>query len=219
MMKTIKLSALAIILGGFALSFSACGNNEENEDKTESTSATNEVSPADTTKVKDKGFAPTINIRYVDLDRIYTEYTYAAQELAKVQKMGVELQQYQNTLAANIQKKGNDIQQKMNNNGYLSQQSYEADMKDFNQLQQSAEQQYAARLQKNQAEAQKITAAVDEAINNYIIKFNEKYKYDAILPKAVGIYFNPALDITDEIIDGLNGALTTAKAAPAAETK
>lgn len=215
-MKTLKLSALAFILGSFALGLNACGNGEGSEDKTDPATDAKVVSPSDTTKVQGKSFAPTINVRYVDLDRIYTEYTYAAQEMAKVQKLSVELQQYQNTLAANIQKKGNDIQQKMNNNGYLSQQSYESDMKDFNQLQQSAEQQYAARAQKSAAEAQKITAAVEQAINNYIIKFNEKYKYDAILPKNVGIYFNPALDITDEIIAGLNGSL---KSTSTAETE
>lgn len=218
-MKTIKLAALALIIGGFTASLCACGNNSEESDEKTASADNKEVAPGDTLKVQGKGFAPTINIRYVDLDRIYKEYTYAAQEIAKLQKMDVELQQYQNALASKIQKKGNDIQQKVNSNGYLSQQSYEADVKDFNQLQQSSEQQYAARAQKSAAEAQKITAAVDASINNYIIKYNETHKYDAILPKTVGIYFNPSLDITDEIVAGLNGSVKTTATTTTAETK
>ena len=43
-----------------------------------------------------------------------------------------------------------------------------------------------------------------DSIESFIKEFNKTKGYDAILYKAAGVYFNPALDITDEVIKGLN---------------
>lgn len=206
-MKTFKFAALTLLLAGFAVCANACGDDKGNKDNDKATES-KVAAPTDTTLATGEGFAPTVNIRFVDMNRILSEYKYAVQESEKIQKLGSELQQYQNSLGAQLQKKQNDIQQKMNNNGYMTQQSYEADMKDLAQLQQSSEQQFAARAQKVDAEAQKTQAAIYAAINNFIVKYNEDKKYDAILYKDSGIYFNPSLDITDDVIAGLNAETT-----------
>ncbi len=46
--------------------------------------------------------------------------------------------------------------------------------------------------------------ALMDSINNFIIEFNKERKYDAILFRDAGLYFNPALDITAEVVEGLN---------------
>ena len=43
-----------------------------------------------------------------------------------------------------------------------------------------------------------------DSIESFIKEYNAKKHYDAILYKAAGVYFNPDLDITDEVIKGLN---------------
>ena len=43
-----------------------------------------------------------------------------------------------------------------------------------------------------------------ESINNFIAEYVKTHSYDAILYHAAGVYFNPALDITDEVVEGLN---------------
>ena len=45
---------------------------------------------------------------------------------------------------------------------------------------------------------------LNDSIEAFIKEYNKTRGYDAILYKAVGVYFNPALDITDEVIKGLN---------------
>ena len=45
---------------------------------------------------------------------------------------------------------------------------------------------------------------LNDSIENYIKEYNKTKGYDAILFKAAGVYFNPALDITNDIISGLN---------------
>ena len=45
---------------------------------------------------------------------------------------------------------------------------------------------------------------LNDSIDSYIKDYNAKHGYDAILFKNAGVYFNPALDITNEVIEGLN---------------
>lgn len=202
-MKTIKLAAIALIFGGFAMSMNACGDKNDQATDQQNT-VEGEVSANTKEADQGTGFAPSINIRYVDMAKILENYTFAAQENAKIMELQAQLQQYQNTLGAEIQQKGNDIQQKMNNNTYLTQQSYEADVKAFNALQQSSEKKLAAKAQQISKQVEDLSKGVENAIMNYINEYNATRKYDAILLKEAGLYFNPSLDITQEIIDGLN---------------
>lgn len=39
---------------------------------------------------------------------------------------------------------------------------------------------------------------------NYIEEYNKTRGYDAILMKAATLYISPDLDITDEVLEGLN---------------
>lgn len=216
-MKKTNFLALALFMGMFATQTVSCGNNEADE-KTEGNAS--EV-VGDTSKVENnaKGFAASTNIRYVDMERVIAEYTYAQQEQKKIDQKAVELQNYQNSLAANLQKRANEIQQKAQSNGYLTQESYEKDMKEFNSLDQNSGQQYAKREQAVAQEVAKIQQNVYNAINNYIIKYNEAKKYDAILYKSAGVFFNPSLDITNEIIAGLNGSVQSSTAASTTTTE
>ena len=66
----------------------------------------------------------------------------------------------------------------------------------------------------NQQMAAKQKALMD-SINNFIIDFNKERKYDAILFRDAGLYFNPALDITAEVVDGLNARYKAPAETPA----
>lgn len=162
--------------------------------------------------------ATSINIRYVVLDSIYKNYTLAQITASEAQTMAMQLQSFQSQLAGQLQNQAAQIQKKAESNGYLTQASYEADMKDLNSRQTSFQNQYAQREAKaNQEMAIKQQALLD-SINNFIIDFNRERKYDAILLKDAGLYFNPALDITAEVVEGLN-ARYQAPAAPKADNK
>ena len=55
------------------------------------------------------------------------------------------------------------------------------------------------------------TKAASDYIDNSLIEYNKTKKYDAILDRAAGLYFNPALDITDEVVKALNEAYNKAQ--------
>ena len=56
-------------------------------------------------------------------------------------------------------------------------------------------------MQNAAMEAQKI---VNDSITSYINEYNKKYGYDAIFFKAATLYIDDRLDITDDVIKGLN---------------
>ncbi|MDE7119326.1 MAG: OmpH family outer membrane protein, partial [Muribaculaceae bacterium] len=93
---------------------------------------------------------------------------------------------------------------KVQSNGYLSEASYNADMTALNQKQQQA-QNYLGSLQaKAQQEALRQQQVFLDSLNNFLNAYNATHHYDAILIYSPGEVFNQALDITDEVIAGLN---------------
>ena len=57
-----------------------------------------------------------------------------------------------------------------------------------------------------------------DSLNNFLAEYNKTRHYDAILLYAPGELFNPALDITNDIIEGLNAKYKKANPAKAEET-
>lgn len=151
---------------------------------------------------------PTLNIRYVDMDSVSANYNLA-KDLQEAHMRAISrLNSAQQQKAGEIQKVAGQIQQKVQNNGYLSEVSYNADMQRVNKMQQDAET-YLGNLQRSQEqELAQLAIQMQDSINSFIKDYNAKFGYDAILIKSAGLYFNPALDITDEIIAGLNARYT-----------
>lgn len=188
-MKKLLLFAAAAIV----LATAGCNNNEENAAKTgnDSTAAV-------------KASAPSINIRYVDRDSIMSNYNLAKDYKELYIKALNKIENAQRAKAAEIQKFASQIEQKVKSNGYLSEQSYNADMQKLNKMQQNA-QNYMTQLQ---SEAEKDMAQrnieLNDSVMNFIKDYNKKFNYDAILFRDAGVYFNEALDITEEVTKGLN---------------
>ena len=99
-------------------------------------------------------------------------------------------------------------------------------MTELQKLEQSSQAQFNRRAQADQARVIELKKAYTDAIREYIVEYNKEHKYDAILFKEAGLYFNPSLDITGEVLQGLNAAYkkgdkaeAKAEAEPAAEKK
>lgn len=201
----IKTLTTAVLMAALTMGMGACGNG----DKAAGDDSLKNV----TGKQQGEAYETNINIRYVDMDSLMAHYEYAQDQQVVLQQIELELQQYQNQLGRNLQTKQASIQQKLQSNGYLSEASYKADMEELQKLDQAAQSQYGQRAQTAMQRAAEINKAVTDAIQDYVIEYNKDKKYDAILHKEVGLYFNPALDITGELLTGLNKAYRDKKAA------
>ncbi len=151
-----------------------------------------------------EGNVPTINIRYIDGDSISEHYNLAKDYKDFYQRTLTTLSQAERSKAAEIQKFANQIDEKLKSNGYLSEASYNGDKQKLNKMQQDA-QNYMAQLQRkaDQQNAEYLQQ-LNDSIENYIKVYNKDKGYDAILYRTAGVYYTPALDITDEVIAGLN---------------
>lgn len=148
--------------------------------------------------------APLINIRYVDMDVITSKYVLAIeyQEWAILASDSVK-----NVLTAKY-KEAKDFedkcQKKLNNNKYASRPAYEKDLKRLETMYKEAQQLEQTLTTEFNAENARRMQQLQDSIMNYITRYNVACKYDAILLKSAGVIFNPALDITNEVVNGLN---------------
>lgn len=157
--------------------------------------------------------AATGGIRYLNLDTVFANYTLAQEISKEGQKLMLDYQNLERQKQGELQRLGSSIEQKRNSNGYLSQESFDADVNNFNKKQNEAANVLGARqntINTKMAERQKV---LQDSLDNFLRDFNATRHYDAILLRESGVYFNPALDITQEVIAGLNARYTT----PAAE--
>ena len=86
----------------------------------------------------------------------------------------------------------------------ISEDEYMADMAAAQKKQADA-QNYLANLQRTtEAEIAQQQVQLMDSIRNYVKIYNEDKHYDAILLKSAGLYFDESLDVTKEILEGLN---------------
>ena len=151
------------------------------------------------------------NYRYVDLDSVLSNYNLAKdynEEILRMQSnMQNEVKRHENSL----QSLATTMQNKLQNNGYLSEASLQADQQQLADMQNKA-QRAVASLQNNfETTAMLAQKTVNDSIEAFIYEYNMKKGYDAIFFKAATLYVNPALDITNEVIEGLNARYNKVK--------
>jgi len=181
-------------------SLASCSNSDG---KTSDDTAKTTAKTAEATEVK-----PTLNIRYIDGDSITAKYNFAKDLQESAVRAYSKLEAAQQSRQNDLQSFGKSIDSKMKTNGYLSEESYKADVMKFQKMQSDAEN-YLAGMQRNtEMELAQQQQQLTDSIQSFIKEYNKTKGYDAILFKAAGVYFNPALDITDEVIKGLNERYT-----------
>lgn len=192
----------ALLAGVLAMGLSSCAGKD---------SATAQQAAAPAAAAADGATQATlINIRYIDSDSILTHYQLAKDLQEATMRAVQRLDNARNAKGQEIQKFAAAIDQKVRSNGYLNEQSYNVDMQKLQKMQQDAEN-YLANLSRNaDNELAQQQIQLNDSIEKFIKEFNAKRGYDAILYKNAGVFFNPALDITNEVIEGLNAGYTKA---------
>lgn len=152
--------------------------------------------------------AASLNIRYVDIDSVMATYTLSKELDEQGRKLMLDYQRMENQKTNEIQNLAAQIEQKRNNNGYLSQESFDADVNNVNRKQSEAANILRAHQEKIQKQIAEFNRQLSDSIQNFVKEYNATRNYDAILYRASGLYFNPDLDITGEIIEGLNARYT-----------
>lgn len=179
----------SLLLTGLAIFMAACGSSDKN-------------APATATQAEP--FESSINIRYVWSDSIAQYYTYAQAISLANQQIQTELLAYGNQLQNQVQAMQQQFNQKLQNNGFLTEAGAQAEAKKIQQTAASYDKLYSQREQQAMQQMAANSAALHDSIMNFIHEYNRANKFDAILYGESALFLNPALDITQEVIDGLN---------------
>ena len=187
--KSILVASLAIL----TLCATACGSGDDKK-----------AAPAKQEKTSKTANHILPNYRYVDLDSVLSKYNLAKdfnEEMLRMQNNMASAEKHHTT---KIQNFANTMQNKMQNNGYLSEASYRQDEQTLNNLQNEAQKAMASLQTNMQNAALQGQQAVIDSITQFVKEYNKTRGYDAIFQKASTLYIDPELDITDEVVEGLN---------------
>lgn len=177
------------------LLFFACGNANTTEDKNGNTQQTSAGQQTVDTKISD--------IAYISVDSVFQRYDYyhdlKREFEQKAKKKETEFQSKVNTLQADIK-----LFQDKYNKMLLTQSEAETQSQQLQQRESelNAESQ---KIMKELAEEEAVMSRkIVDAIYRYVEKYNVDKKYSLILNAATIIVGNPSMDISSEILKGLN---------------
>ena len=191
-----KRNKLFTIVAAFAtaLTFTQCAK----EAQPAQTAANNTV----VTEAAQSG----LKIAYVDIDSLLSNYKLSVKFNNDMLRKTENAQLTLGEKAKSIQADMADFQKKLENNVFATRERAESEQARIVKRQEEyarLEQRLAGELA---AEEQKNSIALRDSINNFMKEYNAKHGYDIILSR-IGeniLFANEALDITKEVIDGLN---------------
>lgn len=180
--KTI-IAALAVA----AMCMTACNNT------------TNKQNPEATAPVVAEG---GLKVAYIDTDTLLAKYQYAIDVEKEVREFGENQRRYGQQQVDAFQKDYNNYLQTGSTLTLTQQQAKEAELKQRAEKMQTLEQELMTKIAEKQNTE---TVKVMNAIMAFVREYNAaNQQFDIILTKGATLYVNPAMDITDEIVKGLN---------------
>lgn len=178
--KSVLFAALAVGLAG-------CGSNEKKE-----------------VPAKPAASAPTGTVAYVDMDTLQAHYQYYLDGKASLEQ---KLNAYQTSVQQKekaLQQMQETIQRKMQQGQITTEAQYKAEVDKFTR-QQNAYAQYRTNMEQQLAQEQENFAiALQDSLDSFLKEYNRSKKYTMIFNKAVMLYADPSMDITSEVVAGLN---------------
>lgn len=187
-MKTTKWMALVALV----LMATSCSKNETKDNSK--------------TECKAVAHESTGVIAYVEYDSVMSNYQFFKDYTAVMEQQYTNMQKTLAEKQRTIQQHETQIQNKYNNNGYTTRD-------ELDRAQAGLQREYADYQALNDRLSAELanqdatyTKEILDSMTNFINRYNSDGRYDYILSKSGQniLYANPALDITDEIIEGLN---------------
>lgn len=195
------MKKISFIIGLMALvSFTGCKTATENKETAEETAAVT---------------AAAGSIVYFDLDRVLDAYDMANDKRSEVEAKVASIQKEVNRRQKNLENGIADFQNKINK-GLMTSATAQAQQQKLAE-QEQAFQQFAQQKQAEIMEEQQVMMnIIADAIKTYVEAYNQEKGFAMILTNQASvpvIVADPALDITSEIIAGLNKEYVKSKKA------
>ena len=147
-----------------------------------------------------------IRIAFVDIDSLLNNYEFSItinkEMLRKEENMRLTLSEK----ARDLQQDIDEFQRKLENNVFATQARAEEEQNRILKKRESYERLSERLASELAAETQKNNVTLRDSINSYLKEYNATQGYDLIISRVGDnlLYANEALDITKEVIKGLN---------------
>ena len=185
-MKKNTILILAVVL---TLTLAACSNNSSNDKQ----------NPDATAPMVTEG---GLKVAYIDTDTLLAKYQYAIDLEQQLKDYTEQQRRYGQQQVEAFQKDYNNYLQNGSTMTLTQQQNKEAELKQRAEKMQTLEQELMAKIAEKQSAE---TAKVMNAIYAFVREYNAaNQQFDIILTKQATLYINNGMDITDEIVEGLN---------------
>ena len=200
-MRTTKTMTLLAALAFIQLLFVQCSSNN-NETAPANEAATQAVATA----TPDSTPVCNIRIAYVDYDSLLTNFNLAQEMQKELIREEMKINNIIEKERKNLQEEVAAFENKVQNNVFATQERAQAEYEKI----MKKDQELMQRSQTLIAEFDKLSFTksneVTQNIADYIQEYNSDKKFDFILTKMGGnmLYANEALNITNEVVEGLN---------------
>ena len=199
------------ILNGFlalaiVLVFAQCSDKNNN-------AATSSAAPASGKDELAAGVAGSSNMKiaYVEIDSLLTKYNFW-NDLNEVMIQKEEnIRTTLNEKAKKLDADAKEFQRKLENNGFATRERAEQEQMRLMKQQQELQALQQKLSDELASENQKNSLQLRDSINSFLKIYNQNKGYDLIISNTGFdnlLYANPAYNITQEIIDGLNARYT-----------
>ena len=152
--------------------------------------------------------APVCNIRiaYVDYDSLLLKFNLAQEMQKELIRKEMSINNIIEKERKALQEEAAAFETKVQNNVFATQERAQAEYEKIMKKDQELLQRSQAMIAEFEKESITKSSEVTQSIMDYIKEYNSDAKFDFILTKMGGnmLYANEALDITDEVVKGLN---------------
>lgn len=145
-----------------------------------------------------------LRIAFVELDSLTEHYEYAKVMRDSLEKMSANANTVLSNKERELQRSENSIRTRLQNNGFTSEQQYNAAVAALEQERNNGVA-LAARLN-NELEQKRaeFMQALQDSLDTFLAEYNQDKKYNIILNKATVLLSDQQFDITQDVINGLN---------------
>ena len=185
------LSVLTAVTAALLLSLTSCNNAPKSEES-----------------VKSAAVAPSeLKIAYVEVDSLFTQYEYCREYSLILEKKSQNIQSTLQQKGQALQNAAANFQQKLQQNAYTREQAeqIQAGLQKQNADLEALQQRRGTEFQEETA---KYNSALHDSLQHFLAKYNATKKYTMIISKSGDniLYADKSIDITNEVIAGLNKA-------------
>lgn len=145
-----------------------------------------------------------LKIAYIDVDSLLANFTFAQDLMEELTRKEENYRLVLTEEANKLDKEAQDFQKKVQNGVYSSRERAESEqnrlLKKQQALQEKSDKYSLELLNEREANSQKIS----ETVENHVKEYNKTHGFNLIISKNSLLYADEGLNITADILDGLN---------------